>query len=251
MSDVTHKLNGELLRQKFSTQRIGEELSLYQRMAEGYAQVEQALAVLSDMRANRSYIYYGGFARVLGMDSPQESEVVDSLWEEPILKRIPTEDLQEKCLQELRYLHFMQRLPKERRAHYYHVANLRMRDASGAYVWVRHRIFYVSAPVDNSLWLSLCLYNPLVVDVPASGMVVHALTGQTQQLNRQDSLRLLSPREVQVLRLIAQGWMSKHIAEHCSISVHTVSRHRQNILTKLKVRTSIEACQIAKELGLI
>ena len=117
MSDITRKLNGELLRQTFSTHRIGEELSLYQRMAQGYAQVEQALAVLSDMRANRSYIYYGGFARILGMDCPNESEVVDSLWEEPILKRIPTEDLQEKCLQELRYFHFMQRLPKEQRAH--------------------------------------------------------------------------------------------------------------------------------------
>lgn len=89
MSDITRKLNGELLRQTFSTQRIGEELSLYQRMAQGYAQVEQALAVLSDMRANRSYIYYGGFARILGMDCPNESEVVDSLWEETDLEAHP------------------------------------------------------------------------------------------------------------------------------------------------------------------
>lgn len=251
MSNVVQQLNGVLLRQEFSTQRIGEELSLYQRMAQGYAQVEQALAVLSDMRANRSYIYYGGFARILGMDCPNESEVVESLWEEPILRRIPTEDLQEKCLQELRFFRFMQHLPKGQRANYYHVAKLRMRDASGQSIWVRHRIFYVSSLVDNSLWLSLCLYNPLVVDVPASGMVVHALTGQTQLLNRQDSLQLLTSREVQVLRLIAQGELSKRIAELCAISVHTVSRHRQNILTKLKVRTSIEACRIAKELGLI
>ena len=118
MSNVVQQLNGVLLRQEFSTQRIGEELSLYQRMAQGYAQVEQALAVLSDMRANRSYIYYGGFARILGMDNPGGMEVVDSLWEEPILRRIPTEDQQEKCVQELRYFHFMQRLPKGQRAHY-------------------------------------------------------------------------------------------------------------------------------------
>ena len=89
------------------------------------------------------------------------------------------------------------------------------------------------------------------MDVPASGMVVHALTGQTQLLGKQDPLQLLTLREIQVLRLIAQGQMSKRIAELCSISVHTVSRHRQNILTKLKVRTSIEACQIAQTLGLI
>ena len=251
MSDVVRKLNGELLRQEFSSSQTAEDLLFYQGIAQSYACMEQALAVLSDMRANRSYIYYGGFARILGMDNPGGMEVVDSLWEEPILKRIPVEDLQEKCVQELRFFRFMQHLPKGQRAHYYHVAKLRMRDASGTYVWVCHRIFYVSSPVDNSLWLSLCLYNPLVVDVPASGMVVHALTGQTQLLNRQDSLQLLTPREVQVLRLIAQGELSKRIAALCAISVHTVSRHRQNILTKLKVRTSIEACRIAKELGLI
>ena len=64
MSDITRKLNGELLRQTFSTQRIGEELSLYQRMAQGYAQVEQALAVLSEPKLYllwrlRTHLGYG------------------------------------------------------------------------------------------------------------------------------------------------------------------------------------------------
>jgi len=36
-----------------------------------------------------------------------------------------------------------------------------------------------------------------------------------------------------------------------SISVNTVSRHRQEILGKLQVKNSIEACRIAKELQLL
>lgn len=53
-----------------------------------------------------------------------------------------------------------------------------------------------------------------------------------------------------MLRLIDQGMMSKTIAEQLSISVNTVSRHRQEILKKLRVSNSIEACRIARELDL-
>ena len=36
-----------------------------------------------------------------------------------------------------------------------------------------------------------------------------------------------------------------------SISIHTVSRHRQEILGKLQVKNSIEACRLAKNLRLL
>lgn len=44
---------------------------------------------------------------------------------------------------------------------------------------------------------------------------------------------------------------SKEIAETLSISINTVSRQRQEILGKLQVKNSIEACRIAKDLKLI
>ena len=43
----------------------------------------------------------------------------------------------------------------------------------------------------------------------------------------------------------------KDIAAAMSISINTVSRHRQDILRKLQVRNSIEACRMARRLGLI
>ncbi|MCG4719976.1 response regulator transcription factor, partial [Bacteroides intestinalis] len=50
---------------------------------------------------------------------------------------------------------------------------------------------------------------------------------------------------------INKGKMSKDIAQTLSISINTVNRHRQNILEKLQVNNSIEACRIAKELHLL
>lgn len=40
-------------------------------------------------------------------------------------------------------------------------------------------------------------------------------------------------------------------AGRLSISVHTVSRHRQNILEKLRVGNATEACRVARGLGLL
>ena len=72
-----------------------------------------------------------------------------------------------------------------------------------------------------------------------------------EELEVKKDLKILSDRERQVLRLIDKGLMSKNIAERLSISINTVSRHRQEILSKLQVKNSIEACRIAKDLGLI
>ena len=52
---------------------------------------------------------------------------------------------------------------------------------------------------------------------------------------------LLTPREREILALAKQGMFSKEISEKLNISVHTVNRHRQNILEKLQVDNMIEA----------
>ena len=61
----------------------------------------------------------------------------------------------------------------------------------------------------------------------------------------------LSPREKQILSLIKEGYLSKEIAEKLFLSVHTVNTHRQRILEKLNVGTSIEAIRYSSNLGLL
>jgi DNA-binding NarL/FixJ family response regulator len=62
---------------------------------------------------------------------------------------------------------------------------------------------------------------------------------------------VLTPRELEVLKLIAEANTSKEIAEQLFISIKTVERHRQNILDKLGMRDRVELTRYAIRRGLI
>jgi DNA-binding NarL/FixJ family response regulator len=62
---------------------------------------------------------------------------------------------------------------------------------------------------------------------------------------------ILTPREEEVVKLIAEGHSSKEIAEILVISVKTVERHRANILGKLGVRDRLGLARYAIRAGLV
>jgi DNA-binding NarL/FixJ family response regulator len=62
---------------------------------------------------------------------------------------------------------------------------------------------------------------------------------------------LLTPRELEVLKLIAEGHTSKEIAAILVISVKTVDRHRTNMLDKLGMRDRVDLTRYAIRRGLI
>lgn len=61
----------------------------------------------------------------------------------------------------------------------------------------------------------------------------------------------LTPREVEVLRMLADGASNKAIAWKMGISEHTVKFHVASILTRLNVGTRTEAVTAGVRLGLI
>jgi DNA-binding NarL/FixJ family response regulator len=61
----------------------------------------------------------------------------------------------------------------------------------------------------------------------------------------------LTPRELQVLKLIAEAYTSDRIAAELSLSRRTVDRHRENILAKLGMRDRVELTRYAIRRGLV
>jgi DNA-binding NarL/FixJ family response regulator len=61
----------------------------------------------------------------------------------------------------------------------------------------------------------------------------------------------LTPRELQVLKLIAEAYTSDRIATELSLSRRTVDRHRENILAKLGMRDRVELTRYAIRRGLV
>jgi DNA-binding NarL/FixJ family response regulator len=61
----------------------------------------------------------------------------------------------------------------------------------------------------------------------------------------------ISPRELEVLSLMAEGRRNKEIASELSIAEDTVKMHVRNILSKLQVNDRTEAVTIAMRRGII
>ena len=66
-----------------------------------------------------------------------------------------------------------------------------------------------------------------------------------------DPIEPLTPREREVLRLIAQGYTNREAADVLSISVRTVESHRANIMGKLGLRGRVELVRYAIQNHLI
>jgi DNA-binding NarL/FixJ family response regulator len=70
-------------------------------------------------------------------------------------------------------------------------------------------------------------------------------TAAPELLPNADVPHELTPRQVEVLRLIASGMRNSEIADHLSISQETVKTHIANLLSKIGVRTRVQAANYA------
>ncbi len=83
-----------------------------------------------------------------------------------------------------------------------------------------------------------------------SAMVTNILVDSLPR-NESATLEEISPREKEVLELVAKGKSTKQIADQLSISTRTVESHRINMLKKMKVSNSAELIKKALELKII
>ncbi|GAA1004592.1 MULTISPECIES: response regulator [Nocardiopsidaceae] len=79
--------------------------------------------------------------------------------------------------------------------------------------------------------------------------------GEYRRLSSSDRVReprapALTPRETEVLRLVAKGLAYKQIAQRLTISHRTVQNHVQNTLTKLHLHNRVELVRYAIDQGL-
>ncbi|MEZ0283916.1 MAG: LuxR C-terminal-related transcriptional regulator [Thermoleophilia bacterium] len=99
-------------------------------------------------------------------------------------------------------------------------------------------------------------------DEDTAGLELEAARGAFEQLGAAPDLARiapaagrqahdLTPRELDVLRLVAAGRSNRQIAAELVVSEHTVARHVQNILAKLRVPSRTAAAAFAFEHGLL
>jgi DNA-binding CsgD family transcriptional regulator len=95
------------------------------------------------------------------------------------------------------------------------------------------------------IWLGLKLTRPKVIlkEVPVTGPFV---------MNEARLAELgITPRELEVLGLVAAGMTNKEIAAKLYVSENTVKTHAASVFEKLQAKRRTQAVQIAKQAGLI
>ena len=97
--------------------------------------------------------------------------------------------------------------------------------------------------------IKLIMQGDIYVDqkmLPA--LIGHEVSSKT---NLDVTVEPLSPREVDILKLIADGYTNRQMGDELGISIRTVEGHRANIYAKLGLRSRVELVRFAKEHGLM
>jgi two-component system, NarL family, response regulator NreC len=89
-------------------------------------------------------------------------------------------------------------------------------------------------------------FSPIV-----SRMLVEDYVRQLQDRDIEDSYELLTPREREILQLVAEAKSNKEIAGMLNVSLYTVETHRSNILEKLNLHSVPELILYAVRKGVI
>jgi RNA polymerase sigma factor (sigma-70 family) len=74
-------------------------------------------------------------------------------------------------------------------------------------------------------------------------------TANTSKLAQ--ALLVLTPREIEILKLVAEGYTNQEIADQLTLSIKTVQAHRANVMEKLDLRDITHLVRFAVRYGLI
>ncbi len=251
MTNPQSELHNQLLHQNFvwSTETEHLKLEQCQIMAQNFVELEDGIAILSDLKNNKSYIYSGNIAQQLQIFKNQNALEIESIWEEELFDILNSDDVLKKHILELQFFQFIKTIDPEKRKDYSILSKLRIQESEKCLL---HRMFYFSETKYQNIELALCLYQfDFFPSTDYTGMIINTANGNVIHKSEVENSDFLSVREKEILKMIQQGKRSKEIAELLFISINTVNRHRQNILEKMRVCNTTEACTLASKLNWI
>jgi DNA-binding NarL/FixJ family response regulator len=106
-----------------------------------------------------------------------------------------------------------------------------------------------SASVELVLAIRAALAGKTYITPQLAGEVLEAMRQRPQRT--EDPVSTLTPRQVEVLQLLAEGRSAKEIAAELAISTRTVEFHKYQMMESLGLRSSAELIHFAIKNGLI
>ena len=169
--------------------------------------------------------------------------------------KIHQEDKLKCSLQGVSTLKLFNSFSKVDRLNHKEIKEYRMLNAQNKYVRLIEQYQVIELDKKGQIWLLMGVVDISPNQEEFNGTKVQLLnfkTGQTVPLDSSPKAQIdLTKREIEVLKLVKDGFLSKEISNKLFISLHTVNTHRQRFLAKLGANNSFEALMFASKFGLL
>ncbi len=195
----------------------------------------------------------GSFSRLFGFN-PRWLENIGNQGD-LLEERIHPDDRKQLIEQQINHSHYIYSLPPDERNDYQQAFEFRMHNTRGNYINVISRQKVIQKDRNGKAWIIMG-----IIDVSPDQCITGKIKCSVTNLKTGEILIAGNPllpdikltrRELEIIRLISGGFLSKEIAYKLNISIHTVNNHRKNIYAKLNVNNAVEAVNYVNAAGLL
>ena len=204
-----------------------------------------------DLNKKQIIFFSSNYGKLLGYHPTEFQELNHQFFDSKIH---PEEKLQ-LALNGISILKIFNAFSSDEKLNHKAIYEYRMLNSDNKYVRLVEQYQILELDKIGQIWLMLS-----IVDIspnqeensPVKSQLLNFRTGNFIPFEMPQKAELdLTKRELEILKLVKQGYLSKEISDKLSISVHTVNTHRQRFLEKLGANNSFEAVIFASKYGLL
>jgi len=166
-------------------------------------------------------------------------------------KNVPEQDLDLLTLINEAGFDFFKKLPGNTKKLYSITYDFHLVNRDGKHMLINHKLTPLFLTSDEKMWKAICIVS-ISPNKNAGNIFIHKQgTDETWELNIENSIWCksekpkLTKREVEILRLHAQGLTINQIAEKIFVASDTVKYYRRRIFERLGVNNTVEALAYA------
>jgi DNA-binding CsgD family transcriptional regulator len=200
----------------------------------------------------REIIYYSSnFGVLLGYEPADFKE----LGQQFFANKIHPDDALDCSINGVSALKIFNNFSSDEKFNHKLVTEYRMMNAHGQYVRLVEQYQILELDAIGQIWLMLSIVDVSPnqeISVGIKSQIINFRTGKIIPMESPAKVQVeLTKRELEILKLVREGLLSKEISDKLSISVHTVNTHRQRFLEKLGANNSFEAVLFGAKFGLL
>jgi DNA-binding CsgD family transcriptional regulator/PAS domain-containing protein len=215
------------------------------------ANISNSGTQIFDLNSKQTIFYSPNFGKVLGYSSTDYETFNYQFFE----GRIHPDEQNRLAVNGLASLKVLNTLSSDEKLNHKVIHEYQMLNAEGKYVRLVEQYQVLELDKKGQIWLMLSIVDVSPnqeADSSVKSQIYNYKTGNIIPFPDAEKPQLeLTKRELEILKLVKEGYLSKEISDKLSISVHTVNTHRYRFLEKLGANNSFEAIVFASKYGLL